>query len=473
MIVKFAEFEKKNNSTLQNTNFPTTYDCKLIEPTSIINPRIALANVNPIKYNYAHIPDFGRYYFVNNWDYVGGLWVATLDIDVLATYKAEIGGLNSYVLRSASEYDGNVFDTKYATTADVKHVSSIPLDGLFAWVDSNIKSGCFVVGIVGKYGAPGAGSVSYWAFTYDQMRYFLDTLMGNNSWMDDDGELFLEFSNSVMKSLCDPAQYISSCRWYPFSADLITGVNLDTISYGWYVLACPGKAITNLHTPGRDPNFLNVDIPKHPQSATRGAYLNFAPYSSYRLSFAPWGWIEIDPAQLIIDGALTLITDVDLTTGIAELKMQCGTLDASFANIAPHYAQLGIDMPITVTGGGAAKNVIGNTMGVAISAAGGNWIGAAQGAISALTDFVSPPVSNIGNVGGTWIGLDEAVELSAVFYMTTEDDNENMGRPLAKKRKISELAGFTMCAKTPVNFKCTQAERAQIETYLETGFYYE
>ncbi len=473
MTIRFTKFSKKNNSTAQTTDFSATYDCKLIEPTNIITPRIALAKVTPIQYNYAHIPEFGRYYFVNNWEYIGGLWVATLEIDVLATYKKDIGDINAYVLRSAEEYDGTVFDTKYATTADVKHVSSIPLDGLFAWVNSDIKNGCFVVGIVGKYGAPGAGSVSYWAFSYDEMSYFLDTLMGNTDWLDEDGSFIEEWGNSMIKSLCDPAQYIASCRWYPFSVDLINGVNVEAVSYGWYGLVCKAKAVTKLHTPGRDPKYLTIDIPKHPQAESRGEYLNFAPYTSYRLAFAPWGWIDIDPAQLSVDDELTVFTDVDLTTGIAELKMQCGTITETLANIPPQYSQLGIDMPITVTGGGNGKTLAGNTMNVAISAASGNWVGAAQGAISAVTDFMSPPVSNIGTVGGTCIGLDEAVELNAIFYTVTDEDNENMGRPLSKKRKISDLGGFTICAKTPINFNCTQSERLQIETFLETGFYYE
>lgn len=49
---------------------------------------------NPTVYNYAYIPAFSRYYFINKIEsYRTGLFILTMSVDVLETYKTEIKGM--------------------------------------------------------------------------------------------------------------------------------------------------------------------------------------------------------------------------------------------------------------------------------------------------------------------------------------------------------------------------------------------
>lgn len=68
-----------------------TFTGNLRQSTSIINPFIMLNADNPTVYNYAYIPAFNRYYFINKIEaYRTGLFILTMSVDVLETYKTEI-----------------------------------------------------------------------------------------------------------------------------------------------------------------------------------------------------------------------------------------------------------------------------------------------------------------------------------------------------------------------------------------------
>ena len=62
--------------------------------TSIINPVIIVSDLSVWAMrvcNYANIPEFGRYYYVNDIKSVGNnLWEITCHVDVLSTYAQEI-----------------------------------------------------------------------------------------------------------------------------------------------------------------------------------------------------------------------------------------------------------------------------------------------------------------------------------------------------------------------------------------------
>ena len=77
--VNMYTFSKYANSTEQPAGAGTSFDCVLKDTSGVINPTIALKldmSFNVSAYNYAYIPDFERYYFVREWTWERGLWVA-------------------------------------------------------------------------------------------------------------------------------------------------------------------------------------------------------------------------------------------------------------------------------------------------------------------------------------------------------------------------------------------------------------
>lgn len=71
----------------------------LREASSIIAPSILIQS-NPIGYNYAYIPEFGRYYYIKNITaFRKGAYIIDLKCDVLMSFKDEILNMSGIVSR--------------------------------------------------------------------------------------------------------------------------------------------------------------------------------------------------------------------------------------------------------------------------------------------------------------------------------------------------------------------------------------
>lgn len=79
----------------------------------IVNPSITVYDTAVPKYNYAHIPDFGRYYYIDNITSVSrNMWRLDMRADVLMSWRSQIGALKAVVSRQEHKYDIAVADSK-------------------------------------------------------------------------------------------------------------------------------------------------------------------------------------------------------------------------------------------------------------------------------------------------------------------------------------------------------------------------
>ena len=63
----------------------------LRDETSIISPTIVIKSADPIRFNYAYIPAFKRYYYINNVESVrSGVWKVYMEVDPLMSFKTDI-----------------------------------------------------------------------------------------------------------------------------------------------------------------------------------------------------------------------------------------------------------------------------------------------------------------------------------------------------------------------------------------------
>ena len=90
MQAVFYNFTKRKNSTEIPTTFGTPIDILLKDSTSLSAPVIELRVDGKPSYTYCYIPDFSRYYFINDWNDNKGRWSCSLSVDVLASYKDSI-----------------------------------------------------------------------------------------------------------------------------------------------------------------------------------------------------------------------------------------------------------------------------------------------------------------------------------------------------------------------------------------------
>lgn len=124
MIVTF--YSELNDDRVVNKTLVNGTDLELTlrADIDIYNPILYVSQANyDTSFNYFYIPDFGKYYFITNYDYTfKGVYRINSHIDVLTTYKEEI--LNANVLISQGTvkepyFDGGQYNSLEKVVADV------------------------------------------------------------------------------------------------------------------------------------------------------------------------------------------------------------------------------------------------------------------------------------------------------------------------------------------------------------------
>ena len=92
---------------------------KLRESCDLINPVLTIQQYNDIRYNYAYIPDFHRYYFINKVTSINrNLWRVELEVDPLMSFKGDILALQVVVDKQSSDSIGDEYIDDGSLVAD-------------------------------------------------------------------------------------------------------------------------------------------------------------------------------------------------------------------------------------------------------------------------------------------------------------------------------------------------------------------
>lgn len=478
----FYSFSKKPNSTKRpaasNVGIPVAIELKA--PTDIMNPEITISGAtgitNPYQWNYCYIQEFSRYYFISNWTWTPALWTASMHVDVLATYKAEIAVSSQYVLRAASESDGFIEDTEYPKT----HVFTGGSTSITTGRNMTFQyaQGTFIVGIISKDGV--FGSVQYYMMTGSAFAVLRQNMFNSISW----AGTVSDVSADLLKTLVNPYDYIASVKWFPipyaFLTSQIAGTVVTTIAFGyWEVTGISGAyRLANNALPLIQFSWqmTTEQFGTHPQAA-RGEYLNFSTFSEYTLNLAPYGTIKL-PAQLRTVGAACR-ENIDLITGKSVLKFYIGDLEDNDTRICmlTVETELAVSIQIAQVRSDALWNA-GSSLADAIvdkfvpdgkikNLASGITSAAREQSVTIKTGGSNGGFEALSQFGG-FNGL-----LCHVFQHIADEYNAHLGRPLCKIRSISALSGYILCSDADISITGTDAEAEQIINYLNTGFYYE
>lgn len=460
--VAFYTFSKRENSTARppSESGEVYIECNALYPTGVLSPRVVVeTDENPTAWNYAYITQFGRYYFVREWTADSGFWIASLDVDPLATYKEEIGAADLYVLRSSAAQDGTYTDTLYPMGNDAQRVTDAH-DSPWA---ASLANGYFVLGVVG----PGIGAfgVSYYVMTPTEFAAFCQYLFGSIDWLSLDTD---EIGEGLAKSLINPFQYVVSCKWFPVSPPVST--TESSIKYGWWDVPATCRGLNALAS-----SYTTMTFSKtvHPQSGDRGMYLNAAPYTEIAVEIPPFGRIELNATSYADVSSVFASIDVDFISGEAILRLYPGTSGGSGAvctNLLE--AQLSIDIPVTqlsVDAEGAINSIAGAMNGIGSL----NALGSIASIGSAVTALALPTVQTTGGIKGTLASMAHDWKLHTTCWPVPEDDNDHRGRPLLKNRTPASLGGYILAADGDIEAPATASELSAIKSAIETGFFYE
>ena len=98
MEIKFYNNMSDNRCIRKKLLSEFTVSGTLRDSCSIMYPVITIESSNVLRYNYAYIPEFQRYYFIKNiTSFRKNLWTVEFEVDPLMSFKADILALSVVV----------------------------------------------------------------------------------------------------------------------------------------------------------------------------------------------------------------------------------------------------------------------------------------------------------------------------------------------------------------------------------------
>lgn len=471
MQATFYQFAKRTNSTKRPSG-GQDFGIDLKAPCNIIDPEIKIATQSdPTGYNYCYLPTFSRYYWVKNWTYVGGLWVASLTVDTLASYRDQIGYSTEYVVRSSAKFDPKIADNLYPTKATITTRTIYANSTPFTDDPESGSQGFFVVAV----NAPGYvsfGGAIYLAMSATTFQKLMAALLQNTDYLNISAE---EISSNLTKALFNPIQYISKAFWIPCGNAAI-GTPITEIPVGWWKMQNVGNAYVIQNTNDKNVFTFSISSPHHPQHITRGVYTDGAPYSEYTLYCPPFGEIKLNANLFVLQSTLYCRLTVDYRTGDAILDLSFNkdfnTIFFSTSgnvSVPVQLAQITTNVNELASLGGLIQTAVGAVAGGIESFFGGGDVinGIASGAQQMTVSSQSKGgVASVAKYGIT-------PYLTGAFYDLVDDNNEDHGRPLCQKVQLFSIPGFMMVDDPDIALPATAAEIDSVKSYMKNGFFLE
>ena len=360
----FSKTNKKINSTklpvAAASDIALTVELKdvvnLFTPTLIISSDVFMSGgqiVNPMPYNYCYLPDFNRYYFVRSWSWILGRWECALEVDVMASFKTEIGNSTCMVLRSASNYDPDIIDTKYPTKIEQSGLLQTKVDfsNTSIW-NTNIKTaaitdGFYVISVVNSDNSA-VGGVSYYAFSAGAMAELMNKLFSAPTWMNiSDANI----SADMQKMLFNPMQYITSCMWIPRGFDTTGNTAIHTLPLGWWSLTLTSSFYRVEVSSSAIEVSYSGGMAYHPQyNASKRRWVGMSPFTTAAVYVPPFGFIALDTTKIYRAKDIVIKVRIDVLTGRGTLYISTtydvGGVTYNGGVIYTTVAQVGVPVSI-------------------------------------------------------------------------------------------------------------------------------
>lgn len=130
MIIKLFKTDDDNNKVGKLLTDEIEFNIRLKGDTSIIEPMIILKSDLPILSNYAFIPNFNRYYFIENVVVSpNNIYQITLKVDVLESFKNDILLSSAYIGQqtNVNNYYNSSYESEVRKEVD-KYYSNVILE---------------------------------------------------------------------------------------------------------------------------------------------------------------------------------------------------------------------------------------------------------------------------------------------------------------------------------------------------------
>lgn len=497
-IVFYSGFTKKKNSTKQppagTSNI--TLSGTLKQNCSVLNPTVQIKRVTgdvvPQGFTYAYISAFNRYYFVTDWTWNEPFWECSMSVDVLASWKTQIGQQTEYVLRTDTTddtvYSPWICDVAYpGTSYFTKDQTLFPNYPFSSAYTGGVAAGTYILGIIsGDTSSSSVGAITYYAMTAAQFAGLKGILFGDANLVvmglaqyngNDLEPLVTDMSLEMTKAMYNPYQYVASCMWFPIQiSDIDTKTLVTSIKLGWWSYPASGYIVNAQYiTFGQ-----HATPPAHPQAATRGKYLNYAPYTRRKL-LGVAGEQPIDCSFIGEHDNIALTWNVDLITGQCRLDVFVyNSEQQSATNYRIMQRDFLIGVPIQLAQIatdylGAAVAAVDMTAGVMSAVRhldpGAALSATANGVYNTL-NAAMPQMATSG-ANGSFLVVNNGIGLISEFVFPTDEDIHHKGRPVCRNIQLNTLSGYILCAEGEFDISCMDEERGMISDFMTTGFFWE
>lgn len=453
MNVYLMNFNKRLNSTKKPSYIGSPLTCNLKTPTSYINPILIIENNNfPAMYNYAYIPDFLRYYYITDVIYVSANIVEVhCKVDVLACHRADIIASTFYIDRAIkvtpSDYPEWISDGEVIPTLKVVQSECTEGDLLN---NLNLASSEMIVRSIGPSGS------RLYAINMPTLQQAFSTFFALNGF---NFQTVQEALNAIFLSIANPSQYITSVMWFPF--DYSSSSN-DIAEFGF--------AKTNVAVPlvsSIVDGTASITLP----SRFYNDWRDYDPrFTSVSIFLPGVGDIQIDPKHLVND-ALSVFYQTDVDTGAGHAVL----MDDS-AIIGTYAYQAGCRIPIGgLTGEGVLTSIPKMASGAASLLSSGNMEGILSGFSNAIVSELTPSISSVSASGNREFWIENPlIKVNVTRLGSTGDPGSTKGIPYMREVYMGDLSGFVKCSNAVIKtHHFTESEGAEVNQYLNSGFYLE
>lgn len=447
LTVQFGNFGKRKNSTARPASLAASFSVALKENTSIDNPVFKLT-APAFDYNYCKWDD--RYYFVvdivserNNG------WSVTCELDLLATYRAEVLATTAFV-EYAAQGNSQIVDARIGVEYGVGNVATTN-----STLDLLTADGSYILAIVG------ATSTDLYKVDRSTIRGIMNAAAAWSYNAIDRTDMVSVLASTATQLLAmgNAPQNVRAAYWLPIDVSGMAGVSAPLV-LGEYETSLTGRALGG--------SFMNeqktIAIP-HRYSDWRKQN----PYETVYLHLPLYGTINI-PSDLACDSdALKVSFLCDIQSGDYTYLIQ---RPSSLTNEIVVGGNMRSEMLI-----GASNTTPSKTLGALSMAAIGaavNPIAGFAGAAATLQTLQPLPYT-AGAMGGS-SNLIYDLQCFVLSRNTAEEPQASAythGIPLFKTVTLRTLTGYAQTRGASVSGTLHGEQYDRVNAMLDSGVFIE
>lgn len=470
----------------------------LREESSIIAPVITVEYAGFPDWNYAYIPNFGRYYFITDIISVRtNLWRIAFRVDPMMSFKDIISGTKAMIERNEFTYNPFMLDEFYPPryNKEVKEYGILDVVGFRPDIEfktnvdlterphvavTTINS--VVQNINEDYPSPDP--------------YFLPAIVGNNfvnglrykSYALDTTDLSALGLDLINNS--GHASFVTSVVVFPYELKASGVYDRSYLYVGKDTVKTSGN--TPIYVQTLKSPFISYAVLNDFMMDEARSFLDFEPYTTRELYIPYAGWFKI-PFEVCHGDEILIYYSIDQMQGDATVYVYDKSKKALLWS-SP--CQIGTKIPVSTTNNlenrktevsnnlNLIMSMIGSVASFTIGAATNNpvaMVGGVLKGVNGISSFIDKTNRIIDRATATsasattGMSSPQKCRMRKTYNYTNQYKEEfahQYGKPLREIKRIGALTGYTVVSEVHLEIPSAYpAEVTQIETILKEGFH--